>query len=157
MPFTPMLPVTAWLWRQLSSCPACLLYFGILVMVTVSGIALRIQAAVFERRVLTAMSGLSSLKIDTTSKAEALSQMAGFNIDERSHGTSGCDADECLIMIPNSRLSEWILLWQGGLSDYFFSPELVGHSILQLRCAPRCHIWQGVRFWLLSDAVHSSP
>jgi hypothetical protein len=69
------------------------------------------QDALFERRTLKVMSGLSSLRIGATTKTEVLSQTAGAKVDGRFRGVRDCNADECLtITIPNSRLSDWLLL-----------------------------------------------
>jgi len=104
------------LWRRITSRPARLLYLGILVIVIVPGIALRVEAALFERRVLKVVSALSSLRIGVTPKAEVISRMAGIKIDESSRGNSEgnslvmgsrgvCDADECFWIEVSSPMS----------------------------------------------------
>lgn len=92
------------------------------MIVIVTGIALRIEAALFERRVLKVMSALSSLRIGVTPKAEVLSRMAGFKVNERSRGGSRCEAEECLsIELSSPKLSDWLLRkasWSGHYNLY---------------------------------------
>jgi hypothetical protein len=117
MSFSRLFPAATWLWRRITSRPARLLYLGVLVMVIVPGIALRVEAALFERRVLKVMSVLSSLRIGVTPKAEVLSRMVGFTVNEHYRNKSDCDADECLwVGVSSPRLSDWTLRkagWSG--------------------------------------------
>jgi hypothetical protein len=137
-----MFPVTTWFWKQLTSRPARFLYIGILVIVGVPGIALRVEAALFQRRVLKVMSALSSLRIGVTPKAEVLSRMAGVKVDERYRSKSDCDADECLwIELSSPRLSDWALRKAGSSGhDTIF-------SVLS---------WWGFRFRSLAGSVKLS-
>ncbi|MBZ5666008.1 MAG: hypothetical protein LAO30_15510 [Acidobacteriia bacterium] len=73
MSFSSKFPATTWLWKRLTSRPARLLYLGILLIVGVPGIALRVEAALFARRILKVTSVLSSLRIGVTPKDEVLS------------------------------------------------------------------------------------
>ncbi len=126
MSFSRTFPVTTWLWRRLTSRPARLFYLGVLIIVVISGITLRVEAVLFERRVLKVMSALSSLRVGVTPKAGVLSRMAGIKIDESSRGNSEgnslvmgsrgvCEADECFwIEVASPRLSNWALRRAGG-------------------------------------------
>lgn len=42
-------PATTWLWRHLSSRRACRLYLWGLAIIVIPGIALRVEAALFEK------------------------------------------------------------------------------------------------------------
>ncbi len=122
MSFSRTFPVTTWLWRRLTSRPARLLYLGVLVIVIVPAIALRVEAALFEGRVLKVMPVLSSLRIGVTPKAEVLSRLAGFKINENTRSKSDCDADECLwIELSSPRLADSVLHkagWSGHKNLY---------------------------------------
>jgi len=122
MSFSRPFSAATWLWRRITSRPALLLYLGVLIIVVVPGIALRVEAALFERRVLKVMSALSNLRIGVTPKDEVLSRMAGFKVNERSRGSSKCEADECLsIEVSSPKLSDWLLRkasWSGHYSLY---------------------------------------
>ena len=105
-----LFPIVAWMGRRLISRPARLLYLVILLVVVVPAIALRIEAAVFEWRVHKVMAGLSSLRVGTTTKAEALSKIPELKIVSDPRERSYCHVDECLsIEIEDSKLSNWIL------------------------------------------------
>ena len=119
MNFSRTFPVTAWLWRRLTSRPARLIYLGVLVIVIVPGIALRVEAALFQRRVLKVMSALSSLRIGVTQRAEVLSRMAQFEVREDHRNKSGCEADDCLfIEVSSPKLSDWALRKAGWSGHY---------------------------------------
>ncbi len=117
MSFSRSFPAATWLWRRITSRPARLFYLGVLVIAAVPAIALRVEAALFEWRVHKVMSALSSLRIGATPKAEVLSRMAGFKVNEHSRNKSDCDADECLrIEVSSPELSDWALRkagWSG--------------------------------------------
>lgn len=122
MSFSRTFPVATWLWRRLTSRPARLIYLGVLVIVIVPAIGLRVEAALFERRILKVMSALSSLRIGVTPKDDVLSRMAEFDVNKRSRGSSKCEADECLsIEVSSPKLSDWLLRkasWSGHYSLY---------------------------------------
>ncbi|HET6175633.1 MAG TPA: hypothetical protein VFE61_01795 [Candidatus Sulfotelmatobacter sp.] len=139
MTFRNLFAVTTWLWRHLSSRLACRTYFWVLAIVLVPAIALRIEAAFFTLRVNRIMSGLSSLRIGETSKSEALSRIPGLRVVKDANRGSGGAGDEWFsVAIPNSRLSEWVLLPTGQ----------AGHETLfsVLSC------W-GIRYWGLTADV----
>jgi len=109
MNFRRLFPATAWFLRQLTSRPARRLYTCILAVVLVPAIALRVEAMIFQFRVHKLMSGLATLRIGVTSKAEALSRISGLREIRSSSGDYKCGADERFVeAIPNSRLSNWI-------------------------------------------------
>jgi hypothetical protein len=119
MNFSRTFPVTTWLWRRLTSRPARLIYLGVIIIVIISPVALRVEAALFERRVLKVVSALSSLRIGVTPKAEVLSRMAGFKVNGRSRGNARCEADECLsIELSSPKLSDWLLRKAGWSGHY---------------------------------------
>ena len=89
------------------------------MIVIVPGIALRVEAALFERRVLKVISALSSSRIGVTPKDDVLARMAGFKVNERSRGNSRCEADECLsIELSSPKLSDWLLRKAGWSGHY---------------------------------------
>lgn len=117
MSFSRPFSAATWLWRRLTSRPARLFYIGVLIIVVISGITLRVEAVLFERRVHKVMSTLSSLRVGVTPKAEVLSRMAGVKIDESSLGNSMgsslvmrsrgvCDADKCFWIEVSSPMSD---------------------------------------------------
>jgi hypothetical protein len=80
------------------------------LIVIVPAVALRVEDVFFAKRVHDLMSSLSGLRIDATSKPEALPRIPGLRVVDRSKN-SDCGADECFaVTILNSRLSGWVLL-----------------------------------------------
>lgn len=139
MSFSRTLPFPTRLWRRLTSHRARLFYLGFLLIVIVPAIALRVEAALFERRVLKLMSALSSLRIGATAKPEALSRLAGFKVEQSSRGdlegnphALSCESEECLsIDVSSPSLCLWVLRRAGSTSsDRLFS----GLSWLGFRC-----------------------
>jgi hypothetical protein len=105
-----------------------------LAIVFVSGIALRIEAALVQRQMLTVVSGLSSLRVGSSTKAEALSRIPTIKRNPSGpYGAPVCDADECFsTSIPNSSLSSALLLRVAKTNSRIL------YSILS---------WLGIRFW----------
>jgi hypothetical protein len=105
MTFRRVLPATTWFIRQLASRPVRRFYISVLAALLIPAVALRIEAAVFQFRVLKLMSELATLRIGATSKSEALSRIPGLKTSKDYQ----CGGDECFVVwIPNSRLSDWI-------------------------------------------------
>lgn len=105
MTFGRVFPATAWFLRQLASRPVRRVFISVLAALLIPAVALRIEAAVFQSRVLKLMSELATLRIGATSKSEALSLIPGLKTSKDYQ----CGGDECFVVwIPNSRLSNWI-------------------------------------------------
>lgn len=146
MSFSRPFSAATWLWRRTTSRPARLLYLGVLVIVIVPGIALRVEAALFERRAHKVMSALSSFRIGVTPKAEVLSRMSGFRVERISRGNSAedshglmsrgnCEFDECFwINASSPRLSDWVLRRAGstGYETLFSVVNLLGFRLRSL-------------------------
>ena len=92
--------------------PILLLLFSIFIIVIVLSIFLRLQAAVFARKASSIVSGLSTLRVGTTTRAEALSRIPTLKASGMGpYGAPLCNADECAETgIPNSALSDAVLL-----------------------------------------------
>ncbi|MGO9086182.1 MAG: hypothetical protein ACLQBK_13225 [Candidatus Sulfotelmatobacter sp.] len=139
MNFRRLFPAVAWLLRQLASRPARRAYITVLTAVLIPAIALRIEAMVFQFRVLKLMSGLATLRIGVTSKSEALSRIPALSLVRSTSKDYQCGADECFVAaIPNSRLSSWILL------PTFRGEHRTLNSALQ---------WWGFRYWGVEASV----
>ncbi len=134
-----LFPATAWFLRQLASCAACRVYICVLAVVLIPGIVLRMEAMIFQFRVHKLMSGLAALRIGMTSKDEALSRIPGLRVVRSASKDYHCGADECFaVAIPNSRLSNWILL------------PTFGEEYRTLTLALR---WWGFRYWDVEASV----
>jgi hypothetical protein len=106
MTFRRVFPATAWFLRQPASRPVRHVYISVLAALLIAAVALRIEATVFQFRVLKLMSELATLRIGATPKSEALSRIPGLHSTSKDYQ---CGADECFVAaIPNSRLSDWI-------------------------------------------------
>lgn len=132
------LPATSFWLRKLSSRTACRVYVGALALVFLPALALRIQAAYFQRRAVAVVSALSKLQVGVSSKADAIAQLHALNPATEPHNAPRCNADECIsVLIPNSRLSDAVFL-------------------RALRSAPVLYpiltLW-GFRYWTLSAYV----
>jgi hypothetical protein len=140
MSFRNVFPVTLWLWRRLSSRWACRIYVFGLAIIVIPAVALRIQSVLFERRALKIMADLSSLRIGVTSKTDALSRIPGLDAVNCTDGDRRCSGEEQFsIAVPNSRISDWLLLPTGR----------AGHETLFSILS-----WWGVRFWNLDAYVY---
>jgi hypothetical protein len=137
MNFNSVFPVATWLWRHISSRWACRIYLWGLAIIVTPAVALRVQAFLFERQAIRIASGLSSLRIGATSKAEALSRIPGLAVVNKEFL---CSADECFsVGIPNSGISNWTLL----------RASEAGHGTLFSVLS-----WWGVRYWSLDARVN---
>lgn len=98
--------------RRRSFRPILLLLFSIFIIVVILSIFLRVQAAIFARKALSIVSGLSTLRVGTTTRAEALSRIPTLKANGMGpYGAPLCNADECTETgIPNSVLSDAVLL-----------------------------------------------
>lgn len=85
----------------------CLWCFAALL---VSGLALRIEAAIYATRITSAVSALSTLRVGETSKAETLSRLPMLRISATGpYRDAPCDADECFFMLVGNGLPGRVL------------------------------------------------
>jgi hypothetical protein len=135
-------PATAWLLMGLASKPARRIYICVLAVVLIPAVALRIEAMVFQFRVLKLTSALSTLRIGVTSKNETVSRVPGLRVVRGTSKDYHCGADECFaVTIPNSRLSNWIFVPRSG------DEHRTLNSVLR---------WLGFRYWEVSASVDFS-
>jgi hypothetical protein len=66
---------STWCLRKLASRPAQYIYLCVLAIIIVPAITLRVEAALFERKVIATVRALSTLKVAATSEAEAVARM----------------------------------------------------------------------------------
>ena len=89
------------------------LFFALLL---ISGVALRVEAAIYGRQITSAVSALSTLRIGETSKAETLSRLPMLRPSATGpYRDSPCNADECFFMLVWNGLPGRIL-WGTGNS-----------------------------------------
>jgi len=140
MPFRGLLPAGAWCLRQLASRAARRIYVCVLATVVILALALRIEAALFERRAIATVRALSTLRVGVSSRADAMARMKTLENVTGPYGAPLCGADECVSFgIPNSRLSNAVFLPVVRNEN----PAL--YSFLT---------WLGFRFWSLSVYVN---
>jgi len=139
MSLRAVFPATAWLLTRLVSKPARRIYICILAVVLIPAVMLRIEAIVFQFRVLKLTSALSALRIGVTSKSEAVSRIQGLRVVGGASKDYHCPADECFaVAIPNSRLSDWIFV------PTFNDEHRTINSVMR---------WWGFRIWDVSASV----
>ncbi len=135
-----MFPVTAWLWRRLTSRWAVRIYLCCVAIIIVLAMELRVEALLFERHVVEIASGLSTLRIGTTSKSEALSRIPRLAVVSSKNKDYDRTGDEYVsVEIPNSKFSLWTL-------------EHVNDSATLISLVH----WLGVRYWTFSGYVNFS-
>lgn len=125
------------LWNQLLSHRAKRIYLWCFALVFASAIALRLEAAIYARRISSVVSALSSLRVGETSKAEALSRIPSLRRSVTGpYGAPKCDADECF--------------------DAAVSNGLPGRVLWKTTNAAFSHVlrWWGFRFENLSVYVN---
>ncbi len=92
----PINDIVSTIWNHLLSQRAKRLYLWSFVLVLASAIALRLEAAIYARRISSVVSALSTLRVGETSKAEALSRVPSLRPSTTGpYGAPKCDADEC--------------------------------------------------------------
>jgi hypothetical protein len=74
MAFRNLFPVTTWCLGRMASASARRFYAWVFAFVFIPAVAMRIEAALHEGRILAMVNALSTLQIGTTSKSEALSK-----------------------------------------------------------------------------------
>jgi len=98
-------------WNHLTSGRACRVYLCCFALLLISGLALRIEAAIFGRQITSAVSALSTLRVGETSKAETLSRLPMLRSSAIGpYRDSLCNADECSVMSVHNGLPGKILL-----------------------------------------------
>lgn len=118
-----LFPVTAWVWRQLASRWACRIYLSMLAVIVIPAVALRLQAALFQRHVVEIASRRSTLQIGTTSKSETLSRIPGLTGISSKDGESKC--------LSAQRMSVFPLTYQtrsSRIGPYFARPRQIIQS-----------------------------
>lgn len=117
---------TGSLWHHFRSRVAYRICVWGLAMLLISGLALRLEAAIYGRQIISVVSALSTVRVGETPKADVLSRIPSLRPSARGpYGTPHCDADECfstfiatglpgriLWRIGNSPL-RWLLRWWG--------------------------------------------
>ena len=83
-------------WHHVVSQRAKRVCLWCFVVVLTSGIALRVEAAIYARRIVSVVRALSTLRVGETSKGETLSRMPSLRASATGpYGAPRCDADEC--------------------------------------------------------------
>jgi len=81
----------------LASHRAKRIYLWFFAVVLTAAIALRVEAAIYARRIVSVVTALSILRLGETSKAETLRRIPALQPSKtRRYGAPHCDADECL-------------------------------------------------------------
>ncbi len=100
------------LWNQLLWQRANRIYVWCVVLVFASGIALRLEAAIYARRISSVVRALSTLRVGETSQAEALSRIRRLRPSATGpYGAPICNADECFFFSVRNGLPGR-LLWK---------------------------------------------
>jgi hypothetical protein len=154
---------------------ACRLFLWCFSVLLISGIGLRVEAAIYGRQIISAVSALSTLRVGEPSEAETLSQLPMLRTSATGpYRDSPCNADECFFILVgnglpgrilwgtrNSTLAA-LLRWWGFTSrtnyaDFHVSNHSYGCSRWQWRLsgqANHSHV-QTVLALLLPDHMHS--
>lgn len=95
-----------------SSLPRCYrAYLCSLAFLLISGLALRIEAAIYGRQIASAVSALSTLRVGETTKAETLLRLPMLTSSAMGpYRDFPCNADECFLMSVHNGLPGKILL-----------------------------------------------
>ena len=80
-------------------------------LLLISGVALRVEAAIYGRLITSAVSALSTLRVGQTTEAETLLRLPMLRISATGrYRDSPCNADECFFMLVENGLPGR-LLW----------------------------------------------
>jgi hypothetical protein len=105
-------------WSKLVSHGAKRMYLWCFSAVFTASIALRLDAAIFAKRIVSVVAALSTLKLGETSKAETLRRIPSLQLSYTGpDGAPRCNADECFAGFVGNGSA---LLWRTGnalLSD----------------------------------------
>lgn len=111
MIFRERFPVGGWCLRKLASRPARYIYLCVLAIIIILAIAVRVEAALFERRAIATVRALSTLQVGVTSKTEVVTRMQALGLVTRQYGPLVCFDEECIsTVMPNSRLSNAVFV-----------------------------------------------
>jgi hypothetical protein len=97
-------------WRGLSSRRAYRFFLWCFAVLIISGIALRVEAAIYGRQIISAVSALSTLRVGETSQAQALSRLPRLRASATGpYSDSPCKADGCFFVGAGNGLPGRIL------------------------------------------------
>jgi hypothetical protein len=97
-------------WHRLSSRAACRVYLWCFAVLFTSGLALRIEAAVYARQIASTVTELSTLRLGETSKADVLLRIPGLRPSaSEPRDADHSSAEECLFASIRSGLPGRIL------------------------------------------------
>ena len=100
----------------------CLWFFAVILT---AAIALRVEAAIYARRIVSVVTALSTLRVGETSKADTLRRIPALRPSKSGpYGAPVCDADECFSAFIANGMPGRILLriWRTGTDS--LSPVL---------------------------------
>lgn len=101
---------TGGVWHYLSSRRAQRLYLGCIAILLISGLGLRLDAAIYGRQIVSLVSSLSTLRVGKTSKAETLLLLPSLQASSTGpYGVPRCEADECFFMFAGNGLPGRVL------------------------------------------------
>jgi hypothetical protein len=110
---------------MLASHRAKRIYIWFFAVVLTAAIALRVEAAIYARRIVSVVTALSTLRGGETSKADTLQRIPALRPSKSGpHGAPVCDADECFSGFIANGMPGRILLriWRTGADS--LSPVL---------------------------------
>jgi hypothetical protein len=106
MLFRERFPEAAWCLRKPASRPARYICVCVLAITLILAITVRVEGALFERRVIATLRALSTLQVGVTSTTEVVTRMRALGFVTRRYGPPVCFDEECIsTVIPNSHLS----------------------------------------------------
>ncbi len=101
----------------LASHRAKRIYLWFFAVVLTAAIALRVEAAIYARRIVSVVTALSTLRLGETSKADTLRRISALRPSKSGpYGAPGCDTDECFSGYIANGMPGRILLriWRTG-------------------------------------------
>ena len=102
---------------RLASHRAKRIYLWFFAVVLTAAIALRVEAAIYARRIVSVVTALSTLRVGETSKADTLRRIPALHPSKSGpYGAPVCDADECFSgFIANGMPGQILLrIWRTG-------------------------------------------
>jgi len=102
---------------RLASHRAKRIYLWFFAVVLTAAIALRVEAAIYARRIVSVVTALSTLRVGETSKADTLRRIPALRPSKSGpYGAPVCDADECFSgFIANGMPGQILLrIWRTG-------------------------------------------
>jgi hypothetical protein len=111
MALRELFPASVWFLRKLASRPARFIYLCVLAIIIIPAVALRIEAALFEKRAIATARALSALHVGVTPTTEAVARMQALGLVTHRYGPPVCFDEECIsAVIPNSHLSDAVFI-----------------------------------------------